>query len=86
LSPIGPESPPAAPAAKRAQELLRGLASRLLRGRFFKRAIGREGTEPRPARIALTVAASNPELINPDIHLGPASLGTVPGGRTTVKH
>jgi hypothetical protein len=71
---------------RRAQELLGGLASRLLRGRFFKRVISREGTEPRPARIALTLAASNPELINPDIHLGSASLGTVPGGRATVRH
>jgi hypothetical protein len=76
----------AASLPRRAQELLRGLASRLLRGRFFKQVIRREGTEPRPARIALTLAASNPELINPDIHLGPAGLGTVPGGRTTVEH
>ncbi len=71
---------------ERAEGLLRALAGRLLRDRLFKRVIRRQGTEPHPARIAFTVAASDPELIDPDIQLGPASFGTVQAGRTTVEH
>jgi hypothetical protein len=70
----------------RAETLLRGLASRLLRDDFFHSVIHRQGTEPRPARIALAIASSNPELINPDIRLGPASFGTVTAGERTVEH
>jgi hypothetical protein len=69
-----------------AEGLLRALAGRLLRDGLFKRVIQRHGTEPDPARIAFTIAASNPELIDPDIRLGPSSFGTVQGGRTTVEH
>ena len=75
----------AADLAAHAETLLHGLASRLLRDAFFQSVIEREATEPRPARIALTIAASNPELINPDIQLGPPSLGTVTAGRRTVE-
>jgi hypothetical protein len=71
---------------ERAEGLLRALAGRLLRDRLFRRVIHRQGTEPDPARIAFTIAASNPGVIDPDIHLGPASFGTVQGGRTTVEH
>jgi hypothetical protein len=70
----------------RAETLLRGLASRLLRDDFFHSVISRQGTEPRPARIALAVAGSNPELINPGIRLGPARFGTVTTGSRTVEH
>jgi len=70
----------------RAETLLRGLASRLLRDRFFQSVIERQGTEPRPLRISLTIAASNPESINPAIRLGPADYGTIPAGSRTVEH
>jgi len=69
-----------------AETLLRGLAAGLLRDDFFQSVIRRQGTEPRPARIALAIAASDPESINPDIHLGPASFGTVTAGSRTVEH
>jgi len=68
------------------ERLLRGLTGRVLRNRLFQAVIRRESAEPRPARIAFTVASSNPNLINPAIHLGPASFGTLPGGRMTVEH
>jgi hypothetical protein len=71
---------------RHAETLLRGLASRLLRDAFFKSVIQRQGSEPHPARIALYVAASNPELINPGIHLGPLNPGAVPAGQRTVEH
>ncbi len=70
----------------RAETLLRGLASRLLRDDFFQSVIRRQGTEPHPARIALAVAPSDPDLINPEIRLGPASFGTVTAGSRTVEH
>lgn len=76
----------AAGLSTRSEKLLRGLASRRLRGKFFHSVIEREGTESHPARIALTIAASNPQLINPDIHLGPASFGSVAGGIRKVEH
>ena len=76
----------AAGLSARAEALLRGLASRLLRDDYFQSVIRREGTEPHPARIALEVAASDPELINPDIRLGPASFATVTAGSRTVEH
>jgi hypothetical protein len=69
-----------------AETLLRRLASRLLRDDFFQSVIRRQGTEPRPAGFALAIAASNPELINPEIRLGPASFGTVTAGSRTVEH
>ena len=67
-------------------KLLRKLASRVLRRRFFSEVIHREGTESRSARIAFQISPSNPNLINPAIHLGPASFGTLPGGQRTVEH
>ncbi len=70
----------------RPETLLRGLASRLLRDDFFHSVIARQGTEPHPARIALALAASDPDLINPAIRLGPASFGTVTAGSRTVEH
>jgi hypothetical protein len=70
----------------RAETVLRGLASRLLRDQFFQSVIERQGTEPRPVRISLTIAASNPELINPAIQLGPAGYGTITAGVRTVEH
>jgi hypothetical protein len=70
----------------RPRRVLRGLAGRVLRDRFFRQVIHREGTEPHPSRIAYTVPASNPNLANPAIQLGPASLGVVPVGRRTVRH
>jgi hypothetical protein len=70
----------------RAETLLRGLASRLLRDQFFQSVIRRQGTEPHPVRISLTIAASNPESINPAIQLGPADYGTIPTGSRTVEH
>lgn len=72
--------------SRKAERLLRKLAGRLLRRRFFREVIHREGSEPRSARIAFTISSSNPDLINPAIHLGPASFGTIPGGQRTVKH
>jgi hypothetical protein len=72
--------------SRNAERLLRKLASRLLRGRFFREVIHREGTEHHPARIAFQISPSNPNLINPAIHLGPASFGTLPAGRRTVEH
>jgi hypothetical protein len=68
------------------EQRLQRLASELLRDRFFKEVIHREGTEAHPARIAFTFAASNPELIDPEIRLDAPNLGTVPGGRRTVEH
>jgi hypothetical protein len=70
----------------RAETRLRGLASRLLRDDVFQSVVYREGTEPRRARFVLSIPASNPELINPDIRLGAMSIGTVPGGSRTVEH
>jgi hypothetical protein len=67
------------------EQLLRELASRLLRDRFFQEVIEREGTEPHPARIALTTSPSNPDLIDPEIHLGSVSLEASAGQRT-VEH
>lgn len=74
-----------APVSQRPGALLRGLAARLLRGALFHRIIHRQGTEPRPDRIAFSVPASNPELINPEIRLGPASFHNVPGGGRIVE-
>jgi hypothetical protein len=76
----------AAPLPARAEARLRALASRLLRDAFFQSVIEREATEPHPVRIALYIAASNPELVNPAIHPGPLTLGTVPAGQRTVEH
>ncbi len=76
----------AAPVAGRAGKLLRALGARLLRGALFHRIIHRQGTEPHPARIAFTIASSQPDLINPDIRLGPASFPDVPGGGRVVEH
>jgi hypothetical protein len=72
--------------SKHAEKLLRKLADHLLRRHFFQQVIGREGTELPPARMAFTVAPTNPNLINPAIHLGPATFGTLPGGQRTVEH
>ncbi len=69
-----------------AETRLHGLASRLLRDDFFHSVIHRQGTEPHPARIALAIAASDPQLINPGIRLGPAGFGTVTAGSRTVEH
>jgi len=76
----------AAPLSAGPERLLRALAGRLLRGVLFKRVIRSEGTEPHPARIAFTIPASNPELVNPEIRLGPASYPTVTPGRRTIAH
>lgn len=62
------------------------LAYQLLGGHFFREVFDREGAEPDPARIAFTISSSNPNLINPGIHLGPASFGTVPSAMRTVEH
>jgi hypothetical protein len=70
----------------RAERLLRRLAGRLLRGPSFRNVVRREGSEAHPGRIEFTVPASNPYLVNPAIHLGPANLGTLPGGRQIVTH
>jgi hypothetical protein len=72
--------------SKNAEKLLRKLAGRLLRRHFFKEVISREGTELPPARMVFTIAPTNPNLINPAIHLGPATFGTLPGGQRTVEH
>jgi hypothetical protein len=69
-----------------AEKLLRKLAYRLLRGPSFRDVVRREGREPHPTRIAFTLAPSNPNLVNPAIHLGPANLGTLLGGQRIVKH
>lgn len=66
--------------------LLQALAARLLRNDSFRKVIHREGTESHPARIAYAVSASNPNLPNPAILLGLASLGTLPGDRLSVRH
>lgn len=72
--------------SRNAERTLRKLAGRLLRGRLFEEVIHREGTEPHPARIAFTMSPSNPSLVNPAIHLGPAAFGTLIGGQRTVEH
>jgi hypothetical protein len=75
-----------APLPARPERLLRALAGRLLRGALFKRVVRREGSEPDPARIAFTIPQTDPELINPEIRLGPASYPTVTPGRRTIGH
>jgi hypothetical protein len=70
----------------KAEMRLHRLAARVLGDGAFHTVLHREGSEPHRARIAFTIAVSNPNLINPDIHLGNANLGTVPGGRRTVGH
>jgi len=69
-----------------AQRLLRKLAGSLLRDDYFHEVIHREGTEPHPARIAYTVAASDPYLVNPAIHLTATKGPEVPAGGRTVTH
>ena len=69
-----------------AQKLLRGLAARLLRAPFFREVVHLQGAESHRARIAFLTSPSNPDLINPEIHLGPANLGTLPSGELTVRH
>ncbi len=76
----------AAPLSAGRERRLRALAGHLLRGVLFKRVIRSEGSDPHRARIAFTIPASNPELINPEIRLGPASFGTVAAGSRTVEH
>ena len=70
----------------KAEMRLRRLAARALSGGAFRTVLHREGSEPHRARIAFTIAPSNPNLINPEIHLGNANLGTIPSGRRTVRH
>lgn len=69
-----------------AEKLLRTLAGGVLRGSSFQEVIQRQGSEPHPARIAFTIAQSNPYLVDPAIHLGPAGFGALPAGKRTVEH
>lgn len=66
--------------------VLEGLAGRVLRDSSFKQVIHREGTEPHRSPIAYAMSASNPNLPNPAIQLGPSNLGGLPAGRLTVRH
>jgi hypothetical protein len=70
----------------KAEMRLSRLAARALGDGAFRTVLHREGSEPHRARIAFTIAPSNPNLINPEIHLGNANLGTLPSGRRTVRH
>lgn len=67
-------------------KLLARLAGRDLRNAAFHEVIHMEGAELHRARIAFQIPPSNPSLINPQIHLGPASFGTLPSGERTVRH
>ncbi len=69
-----------------ARKRLRRLAARLLRDRRFEEVVDLEVGEPHPARIAFTISGSNPDVINPDIHLGPASFESLPNRHTTIEH
>jgi len=69
-----------------AEGRLRDLAGRVLRGNSFKEVFSQEGTQARLVRISYTVAASNPYLSNPAIHLGRVDFGSLPAGERTVKH
>lgn len=69
-----------------AEKLLRALAGRVLRGRSFERVIHREAADSPHAQMVFTIAPSNPNLIDPAIHLGSASFGSVPAGVRTVEH
>jgi hypothetical protein len=66
--------------------LLQTLARRLLSGSFFEEVVHREGAERRLARVAFTIAPSNPNLRNPSIHLTTTNLGTLPSGERTIEH
>ena len=67
-----------------ARKRLRKLAARLLRDDLFEEVVDLEVGEPHPPRIAFTISGSN-DVINPDIHLGPASF-ELEGGHRTVEH
>ena len=69
-----------------ALRLLQKLASSVLRNAAFRQVLHREGTEAPPARIAYTVAQSNPYLPNAAIRLSPLNLGTLQVGQLTVRH
>jgi len=75
-----------APLPASRERLLRALAASLLVDRAFKEVIQREGTEPHPARITLTVAPSDPYLANPAIQLQGANIGSIPSGSRSVRH
>ncbi len=75
-----------APLSSRAKRLLVGLADRLLRGRLFEQVVHLWGTDNAPTRSSFTIAATNPNLINPHIQLDTTDLGTLPGGRRTIRH
>jgi hypothetical protein len=76
----------AAPLRANAARLLKKLASSVLRNAAFRQVIHREGSETHPARIAYTVAPSNPNLPNAAIRLSPLDLGTLQLGQVTVRH
>ena len=67
-------------------KLLRKLAALILGNEAFRRVIHLEGTEPHRARIEFMISPSNPNLVNPDILLGPSNLGTLPSGQRIVRH
>ena len=69
----------------KAQRRMRSIAARVLGDGALHTVVHEEGAEPHRARIAFTIAPSNPDLINPGIHLGNANLGTLPSGRRTVR-
>jgi hypothetical protein len=69
-----------------ARKRLRRLAGRLLGDQRFEELVDLEVGEPHPARITFTISGSNPDLINPEIHLAPASFETLPNRRRTIEH
>jgi hypothetical protein len=69
-----------------AMRRLRRLAARLLRDHLFEEFVDLRVGEPHPVRIAFTISGSNPDLINSDIHLGPASFETLPNRHRTIEH
>jgi hypothetical protein len=75
-----------APLTSRAKRILRALAASLLIDRAFREVIHRQGTEPHPARIAFTVAPSDPYLVNPAIQLQGANIGSIPSDSRSVRH